>query len=646
MLKKFKDFNVEEYKHRRILESADVVDDVVINSNDPDFDEKLVSDDKILSKMSNVVYNALNKNGFDNYKPSSLAISINGIPGVLFRNCKDINKCIVACRNQYKKVIIVFDKFEIGKKNKAVATYSSDEMGFMDMVKYAIEDLKDVRGINEAADFRASTGYGMGHVKKYIAFPSEIKDFMVKLVNENGGPKVRSINTLCVKAIEKGFHLDDPMCKDLIELINPKDPSTIPSTLKYFVAITVDAMNKTYPEVADILDDDIEIVGGGPEKSVGDLYDAEERDKKKEERRMKKLEKANKKFKQSMDIIMINCDAYCKYVKNNGIIKKDFMKGMSKRGMYITGKAGTGKTHTINKVLRDNAMVENRDYVKLGNVPTTAPDLFRLCYKYNGKLIIFDDSANMVEGSNRVAFWKQLLQTGGGMVDYPRSTREDSEEFYDIKGKTRQQRYFEEIGKKTSEQKREFIDKRLKKYKARTPRTEWDLELADSQAEEAWKEEEAKIKPRIPNKFEFTGCVIIIGNTTFEDLAKSIQSSGMSNEDWVAVQDRMALVDVTPPATTMWESIQLKIRDEQKMSETEKPSDECLVPRKYADRFIDEVNLLLSGEEDDEEYVYQRITFRTADSIGSILKGTDDIEDFYWKEMLRSSMRVNRKDIK
>lgn len=655
MLKKFRDFDVEEYKRARIFESIDDEPEFYqLDSNDPDFGETFIDDDKTLLKLSRVVKNALDKNGLDVYKPSTIPVSVNGAKGVLFRNSKDIQKSIIVCKNNVKNVIIVFDKFEFGRSNKAVATYTSDKLGISGMLKYAIDDLKGTK-LNEAKAVmeltnsatgvkeRPRAGYTMGNVEKFKSFPEEIKDFLVKVVEENGGVKAKP--THCESYIQINYGKHDPMCEDFVELLGGlKDGVKFPSTIKYYFAIIIDSMLGKYEEVKGLVDG--EYVAEDPvSKSAGKLYDIEEVEKKKAERAKAKLEKEMERFLRNKDIIKINCDAYCKYVKNNGIIKKEFMKGISKRGMYITGKAGVGKTHTIKKVLKDNHMVENRDYILLGNVPTTAPDLYRYCYKYNGKLIIFDDSANMVSGENRVSFWKQLLQTGGGIVDYPRSTKDDSEEFYDVKGKTRQQRYFEEIGKKTAEEKKEFIAKRMKILRKRytTPGEYVDEDKISSEAYDDWKEEEKKIKPRMPNKFSFTGCVIIVGNTTFDDLSKSIQSGGMSEEDWVAVQDRMALVDVTPPSTSLWADIQYGLREEQKMSEEEKPSDECKVPRKYVDRFIEEVNMLLSGEEDDDNYVYQRVTWRLVDSIGLILKGTDNIDDFYWKEMLRSGMRKKRK---
>ena len=168
---------------------------------------------------------------------------------------------------------------------------------------------------------------------------------------------------------------------------------------------------------------------------------------------------------------------------------------------------------------------------------------------HDPKLIIMDDSANVVSGA-KSAFWKAILQTNASTVKTPSDVDENSPTYYIVKGLTRQERYYSEIGQKSKAEKAKFISS--KRSEGMTDE-EINMELARI---------ENQTKPRIPDEFVFDGCMIIIGNMTEEELARSTSQTG-GKMDWKAVRDRFNLCVVEPPSEIIWKKIKEKLRDEQ-----------------------------------------------------------------------------------
>ena len=634
MLKKFKDFDVERYRVRHILES---LDETVSSS---DYDETIlmdtpISSDPFLLKMSKVIMNALQKNGLTDYAPYGTVVYVNGIPGVWFSHTDDERKSIIACRNKYTKIIAVFDDFKLNGENKATITYSSEKVGLLDMINQAIDNLKEDNGVdlNESLldeskegsmGTRAKAGYGMGHIKKVAAWSPEMKEFCVEALSKGmtpgklAGEILKNIST-------------NPICSDIYDSFGKKD-----TTIKYATNLIWDAMNDMYDELDGLLEGKLAGIKPSLRASVDEVYDVEEYELKKKEAREKEIARAQREFEENTQIIIDTVDTFCHYVKQNGQLDKNDRSVFLSKGLYITGRAGSGKTYALKKTLKKNGMVEKKDYIDVGNGATNADALYRLMYKYNGKLIILDDAVNVVGGAARIGFWKQLLQTDPKPVKNPRETREDSNMYYEVGKKTRQERYFAEIGQKSEEEKKEFIKKKKKEYgygKARATDSEDKAILNDILAE--WDELKKTAKPLIPDEFLFTGCVIIIGNMTHGELQDAVVKSG-GKRDWDAIKTRFQPIEIDPPYEVMWNVIQKELREQQEMSEEELPSYSCIVPREYVDEFIDEVNFLLEGNEDDGQD-YTGISWRMAVQIGQALKGEKGRR--LWKRRLREMLR-------
>jgi hypothetical protein len=84
----------------------------------------------------------------------------------------------------------------------------------------------------------------------------------------------------------------------------------------------------------------------------------------------------------------------------------ELVKGVVKKGisnaLFLTGKAGTGKTHTVEKTLKDLGLSDNHGYFKV--TTTSSPSsMYRALYDYKDALILFDDADTAlddIEGRN------------------------------------------------------------------------------------------------------------------------------------------------------------------------------------------------------------------------------------------------------
>ena len=632
MIKSFRDFDVKEYKLNAILEDLDSKLESV------EFDDTLldkpISEDKFLLKFAKVVMNAFRKNGIYDYMPYGYLVYMNDTPSVLFQHIENENKGILIGRRGYVKFISLFDNFTFGEENTATVTFTSEKVGLSDMINFAIDDIVGVSDVEEDVQvnearggksdgFRAAAGYTSGNIEKFKTFSKEIKNFLVELLKTNSYQIGR-----CISEITASYKTD-PMCADLVEAIG----STSASTIRYYVAMTKDAMTDPvpYPEVEGILESHLKV---GIGKTVSEVYDVDEYESAKEEERKKMIAEQEKVFEDNIQTIKDITDTFCHYVKNNGQLDDDDQSSFLSRGLYVTGRAGVGKSYAVDETLKKNGMVKNRDYIDVGNGATTATALYKTMYKYNGKLIILDDAANVVSGANRIAFWKSLLQTNPKETKWPRETATNGKTpaFYEVTGKTRQERYYAEIGAKSEEEKKEFFNKKKRMWR-KSEDGDYDVYLKN--IEDEWNELKKNTKPLIPDEFVFDGCVIVIGNMTPEELRQSVMKDG-GKRDWDAISQRFQPIEINPPSESLWKAIQKQIRTQQSTSEEELPDSMCLIPREYVDEFIDEVNMLLSGEEGPD---YQNISWRMACQIGQALKGEKGRR--MWKSRLRAVMQTS-----
>ena len=357
----------------------------------------------------------------------------------------------------------------------------------------------------------------------------------------------------------------------------------------------------------------------------------------------KRIEQDTEEYKRSMDRIYEMAVSMCRYVKQNGDLNDDDLSALPKRAMIITGKGGIGKSESIRNALNDEGMVEDRDYYNMTSGSTAVQALFKKLYDYNGKLLIFDDSGELFNSTYKLNMWKHALDPDIENADIELSRaaigdKSGDSRMYVPSGKTRQERYFLEVGHSSIEEKSKFYKKRFdemeKKYRDETGDRS---ALSASQRNEfyenidiEWNKHEEEKEPLMPNKFRYKGVVIIISNETRDSFKKEV---GVGN--WNAIVDRMRSFDLHPMAESIWAVIKEKILKQRDMSESDLPSRMCMIPRDIVDEFIEEVERLLEMPQ------YREMTWRiVAKDMNRVLNGAKGRA--HWKEDLAGLMDISK----
>ena len=357
----------------------------------------------------------------------------------------------------------------------------------------------------------------------------------------------------------------------------------------------------------------------------------------------KRIEQDTIEYENSLDRIYEMAVAMCRYVKQNGDLDDDDLSALPKRAMIITGKGGIGKSESIRRALKDEGMVEDRDYYNMTSGSTAVQALFKKLYDYNGKLLVFDDSGELFNSTYKLNMWKHALDPDVENADIELSRAAVGDKtgdgrMYVPAGKTRQERYFLEVGHSSIEEKTKFYKKRFdeleKKYREETgdrssltsgQRAEFN-EIIDIE----WNKHEEEKEPLMPNKFKYKGVIIIISNDTRDSFKKEV---GVGN--WNAIVDRMRSFDLHPMAESVWAVIKKILIKERDMSDSTLPSKMCMIPRDIVDEFIEEVERLLEMPQ------YREMTFRiVAKDMHRVLNGSKGRA--HWKEDLAGLMDINK----
>ena len=665
MIKKFKNFDADEFlnKKRALKEAAESVKNedktMEVPDDDPDDipeDEVIfgtpVYKDKYLLKISHIVGRKLKSAGLGNFGVAYNVVYLNNIPGVRFYE-QEGTRTIVCCRDTNEKSISIFNNFEVGKENVAIVTYSTKKLGFNDMIDQLVDDLKggvvNEGVINEAAD-RYGSGWTVKEVMSFEKLDHDERDFVYSFIRKFG----KTTAAAQFLALVSG---GDPVAARVWKKYKGTD-DVKGGPVKYMMDMAntvVTAANGvkqggSYQAAVDdrILDNLIaDCKGAGPAivtKSevpydTGEEVDEfEARRAEMEAKHETEIEEDTRHYEKAMSRIKSIAEVMCNYVKQKGKLDKDDKSIMSRRGILITGKGGIGKTHSIQTALEEKNMVINRDYVWAGSGCSTADNVYKLMYDFNGKMLVFDDSPNLFEGDYRISMWKSALQTDLNkcMISYP--GKESKLTVYDVrrlKG-NRQKKYFTEIGRKSLDDKDEFYKKEMKRYGIKfsgisgkpvpTVSSGLSQEEVDEimiKLDDRWKDEEVNTKPAMPNEFIFTGLVIIISNLSRE---RFIQQVGQEN--WDAISSRFTNFDISPMAESLWRVMKKRIlRD---YNDKTIDDENCIIPRDMVEEFIEEVESLIPNKE------YQSINWRTIIMFHDILNGAPGRET--WKEALRDEL--------
>ena len=656
MIKKFKNFDADEFinkkkalkeavessleSKRQMMVASKVNPDVNI---DDVITGKAFYEDPYLFKIFNIVWKRLKSIGeFGVYHD---IVYLNNVPGIWFYGI-DNEKNIVCCRDTNIKTMSIFNDFELGASNKAVVTYSTEKFGFKDMIDQLIDDLKNSTTVNEELLLEAG-GFGDGYSEKNIANFNRLnwydKKYMYDLVaSTKKGDAVLKM----VAAMNSGD-------KDVTRILSTFG-SVTRGSCKYIVGLANDVASARYTGVNKDMDSLIseyrsKYTGSGPAIAVtsGTDFVTTDMEEEEEERRkaakaaeQERIRKDREKYMGTMQELKEMAEVMCNYVKQNGILNRDDASAMPKRGIILLGKGGIGKTKTVKTVLKEKNMIKNKDYVWIGSESVTADKLYTLMYKYNGKLIIFDDTGDLFEGKYNGPLWKTALQTDLEDCEIGYPGKESKLNIYDDRVlQNRQKRYYVEIGAKSEEDKTIFYKQQMKKYGLRYSKTgigkarlvsddpdltEQDIEYLKKKMDDLWAEESQNVEPAMPKHFDYTGVVIIMSNLDKEDFIDSVGG----NRSWGALQSRFVNFNINPYSETLWNVIKEQILDEYNNESLN--DDLCMIPRNMTEEFIEEVEKLLAEDPCDG------FTYRTIAGFSIILRGAPGLRS--WKSKLRREL--------
>ena len=642
MIKSFKDFD-DELKGQKIYE-AEVFDDVREENEDVFKEEdvivpEMISDNKFLLKISKIVLKRLDASGLGEFGVHPTIITINDVPGVYFYNYDDPSMNIVICRNANGKHAYLFRKFNMGDNNVADLVLSTTKLGFSDIIDQLISNLTP-NAIEEGLIcewVEGSFNYSEKDVEKVANMPVDVRQMIINLLKDD------SANGVSKKIFNNNTVEPNATIYATIEGIYGRVNQ---SNVKKVIDIFDRALNKKtdHEEVFNVLNDCK--FGGKTAISSASGISAMVDDGEMEEfseAYKKRVEQDTKEYESSMDRIYEMAVAMCRYVKQNGDLDDDDLSALPKRAMIITGKGGIGKSESIRRALSDEGMIEDRDYYNMTSGSTAVQALFKKLYDYNGKLLIFDDSGELFNSTYKLNMWKHALDPDVENADIELSRAATGDKSGDSRmyvpaGKTRQERYFLEVGHSSLEEKGKFQKKRFseleRKYREETgdhssltatQRNEFNEIIALE-----WNKMEEEKEPLMPNKFKYKGVVVIISNDTRDAFKKEV---GVGN--WNAIVDRMRSFDLHPMAESIWAVIKKILIKQRDAAEETLPSKMCMIPRDIVDEFIEEVEKLLEMPQ------YREMTFRiVAKDMHRVLNGSKGRA--HWKEDLAGLMDINK----
>ena len=641
MIKSFKDFD-EELKCQKIYEAEN--NDEIRDENEDIFTEddvvvpEMISDNKFLFKIAKIVLKRLDAAGIGEFGVQPTIINIDGVPGVYFYNYDDPTMNIVICRNTHGKHVYLFKKFIIGENNVADLVLSTTKLGFSDIIDQLISNLTP-NAIEEGLIYEwveGSFNYSEKDVEKVANMPVDVRQTIVNLLKDD------SANGVAKKIFNNNTVEPFATLYASIEGIYSKINQ---SNVKKVVDIFDRALNKktSHEEVFNVLNDckfggktAISSMSGVSAMLDDDMEEFSEAYK-------KRIEQDTVEYETSLSRIYEMAVAMCRYVKQNGDLNDDDLSALPKRAMIITGKGGIGKSRSIEQALKDEGMVEDRDYYNMTSGSTAVQALFKKLYDYNGKLLIFDDSGELFNTTYKMNMWKHALDPDIDKSDIELSRAATGDKSGDSRmyvpaGKTRQERYFLEVGHSSLEDKGKFQKKRFAELERKYREETGDhSSLTTSQKNEfneiialEWNKMEEEKEPLMPNKFKYKGVVVIISNDDRDTFRKEL---GAGN--WNAIVDRMRSFDLHPMAESVWAVIKKILIKERDMSEEELPNKMCMIPRDIVDEFIEEVERLIEMPQ------YREMTFRiVAKDMHIVLNGSKGRA--HWKEDLAGLMDIKK----
>ena len=530
----------------------------------------------------------------------------------------------------------------MGEENIADLILSTTKLGFSDIIDQLIDNLKPNNTIEEGLIcewIEGSYNYSEKDIVKLSDMDLSIRQTIVNLLKDDSSnsvaKKIFNNNTI------EPFASIYASIKTIYGSINQ-------SNVRKVVDIFYRAINKKteHNEVYNVLNDckfsgssAISYSSGGSFKVEDGLMNEFDESRKLE------IEENKIEYQETIEDIYNLCVAMCRYVKSNGNLNKNDKSMLTSRAMLITGKGGSGKSNAIKRALEDENMTKNRDYYEISSSSTAVKSLYKKLYDYNGKLLIFDDSGELFDTEYKRSLWKQALQTKqvDANVALPQnigtSNKIVNNNTYSPNSvKTRQERYFFEVGQSSPEEKEKFHKERFKKleksYREETGDTTRLTKSKENEFNELidieWIKHEEEKEPLMPDVFNYKGVVVIISNVERETFKKTVGA-----DNWGALMRRMVSFDLHPMSESMWAVIKEIILKQRDMSIHDLPDEACFIPRDIVDEFIEEVeNNLNNPETRDMNFSI------VSDNMHDVLGGEPG--RLTWKRTLKRLMKTNK----
>lgn len=349
-----------------------------------------------------------------------------------------------------------------------------------------------------------------------------------------------------------------------------------------------------------------------------------------------------KKFDENLEQIKMSVVSMSNIIKNPG------QELVGPRVVIISGIGGVGKTFTILKTLKEEGLVEHKDFLYKKSVSTAMSSLYGMFYKYKDKLLILDDCVGLFDSADVLGFWKSV---GGadGMVDSKAanifSGRESN---YYEKTSNRQTNFYNEIGfgtkiVKTSDKyknlqrKLKSIQNEIESFESiSVPTDRQTQKLANllMQRNDINKDmndmtaSAEGTKSKIPSRFEFKGCAIVITNMSFKMIKQDIETLGGAYE-WGAVKSRVSIIEVSPEYQITWYSISDKLKE----MIAEGKSYKGVIKPTDMQAIIDYVNKIFTEQPD----IYNTCSWRMLDNVcAAMLQKPGDTN--WWQRAIRSAL--------
>ena len=352
-----------------------------------------------------------------------------------------------------------------------------------------------------------------------------------------------------------------------------------------------------------------------------------------------------------MDSESACAEAICRYIKSNGKDDIPLKREMGvHRGLLITGVAGVGKSYNLDTYVEEN-LAEGVDYIRFGNQTTGARQMYKDLCQHNNMLLIFDDTPEMFNTEQKIALWKNAMedQEKKRVLKCPDGSARDSSSIYYPTTDplfTRQDQYYREIGKFTTQERESWIEKRkreiLKTYTAGKKRLkDEEIKYFDSvsklRAENDFKKHEKNEAPTLlPDSFVFNGIIVYISNQT---LATFMRNAG---DHWDALDRRMESIDISPTRKILWYWLRRKIVSD--MNNESIPNDLKILPvespllpdYKLSDLLI-YIDDIIEGKYNTDREIYGKIEWGSIKSFRSYIM----FGQKHWREKILENMRID-----